>query len=196
MEIHINGEKIDARIEDEKTVGDILKAFEIDCQKQDAAVVGILIDGKKITAENFDEEAKQELSGNEKFEFDVVTKNSLKEEFKGLSIVFRELSKKMENVPLALQTGKDNEANGDIKILANAVEDFCHTATFASLFEEFSLIRVEEKPLSEFFADFSPILEDFEEALKTGDTVGIGDLAEYEICPRLKSLADALEEIK
>ncbi len=196
MEIHINGEKIDARIEDEKTVGDILKAFEIDCQKQDAAVVGILIDGKKITAENFDEEAKHELSGKEKFEFDVVTKNSLKEEFKGLSIVFRELSKKMENVPLALQTGKDNEANGDIKILANAVEDFCHTATFASLFEEFSLIRVEEKPLSEFFADFSPILEDFEEALKTGDTVGIGDLAEYEICPRLKSLADALEEIK
>lgn len=196
MEIHINGEKIDARIEDEKTVGDILKAFEIDCQKQDAAVVGILIDGKKITAENFDEEAKHELSGNEKFEFDVVTKNSLKEEFKGLSIVFRELSKKMENVPLALQTGKDNEANGDIKILANAVENFCHTATFASLFEEFSLIRVEEKPLSEFFADFSPILEDFEEALKTGDTVGIGDLAEYEICPRLKSLADALEEIK
>ncbi len=196
MEIHINGEKIDASIEDEKTVGDILKAFEIDCQKQDAAVVGILIDGKKITAENFDEEAKRELSGNEKFEFDVVTKNSLKEEFKGLSIVFRELSKKMENVPLALQTGKDNEANGDIKILANAVEDFCHTATFASLFEEFSLIRVEEKPLSEFFADFSPILEDFEEALKTGDTVGIGDLAEYEICPRLKSLADALEEIK
>ncbi len=196
MEIHVNGEKIDARIEDEKTVGDILKAFEIDCQKQDAAVVGILIDGKKITAENFDEEAKHELSGNEKFEFDVVTKNSLKEEFKGLSIVFRELSKKMENVPLALQTGKDNEANGDIKILANAVEDFCHTATFASLFEEFSLIRVEEKPLSEFFADFSPILEDFEEALKTGDTVGIGDLAEYEICPRLKSLADALEEIK
>lgn len=196
MEIHINGEKIDARIEDEKTVGDILKAFEIDCQKQDAAVVGILIDGKKITAENFDEEAKHELSGNEKFEFDVVTKNSLKEEFKGLSTVFRELSKKMENVPLALQTGKDNEANGDIKILANAVEDFCHTATFASLFEEFSLIRVEEKPLSEFFADFSPILEDFEEALKTGDTVGIGDLAEYEICPRLKSLADALEEIK
>ena len=196
MEIHVNGEKIDASIEDEKTVGDILKAFEIDCQKQDAAVVGILIDGKKITAENFDEEAKHELSGNEKFEFDVVTKNSLKEEFKGLSIVFRELSKKMENVPLALQTGKDNEANGDIKILANAVEDFCHTATFASLFEEFSLIRVEEKPLSEFFADFSPILEDFEEALKTGDTVGIGDLAEYEICPRLKSLADALEEIK
>ncbi len=196
MEIHVNGEKIDARIEDEKTVRDILKAFEIDCQKQDAAVVGILIDGKKITAENFDEEAKHELSGNEKFDFDVVTKNSLKEEFKGLSIVFRELSKKMENVPLALQTGKDNEANGDIKILANAVEDFCHTATFASLFEEFSLIRVEEKPLSEFFADFSPILEDFEEALKTGDTVGIGDLAEYEICPRLKSLADALEEIK
>ena len=196
MEIHVNGEKIDASIEDEKTVGDILKAFEIDCQKQDAAVVGILIDGKKITAENFDEEAKHELSGNEKFEFDVVTKNSLKEEFKGLSIVFRELSKKMENVPLALQTGKDNEANGDIKILANAVEDFCHTATFASLFEEFSLIRVEEKPLSEFFADFSPIREDFEEALKTGDTVGIGDLAEYEICPRLKSLADALEEIK
>ncbi len=45
---------------------------------------------------------------------------------------------------------------------------------------------------NEFFADFSPILIDFEQALQNNDTVLIGDLSEYEICPRLKAISEAL----
>ena len=47
----------------------------------------------------------------------------------------------------------------------------------------------------EFFNDFSPILADFEEALKNNDQVMIGDLSEYEICPRLQAISQALKKM-
>ena len=47
----------------------------------------------------------------------------------------------------------------------------------------------------DFFKEFSPILEDFEQALKSNDTVTVGDLSEYEICPRLLDISKSLEEL-
>ena len=36
---------------------------------------------------------------------------------------------------------------------------------------------------------------DFEEGLKNDDTVLLGDLAEYEICPRLETVSQALKNL-
>ena len=47
----------------------------------------------------------------------------------------------------------------------------------------------------DFFADFSPILKDFEDALQNNDTVMLGDLSEYEICPRLHEISKALKSM-
>ena len=41
----------------------------------------------------------------------------------------------------------------------------------------------------QFLSSFSQILVDFEKALIDNDIVLIGDLAEYEIAPRLQSIA-------
>ena len=40
-----------------------------------------------------------------------------------------------------------------------------------------------------------PIFNDLNGAMENGDTVLLGDLAEYEISPRLKALADAVREL-
>ena len=48
------------------------------------------------------------------------------------------------------------------------------------------------KDLSDFFEDFYGILKDFEQALSEKDTVTVGDLAEYEISPRLQQIIDSL----
>lgn len=196
MEFYINDEKIDATLEGEKTVGDVLKSFEMICHENEAEVIGISISGKQITAENFDEEAKSALKGDEVFSFNVVTKGAVYESFSKLSALFKNLSERMESIPLDLQTGRDKEANAAITSLADSIEEFCHVAALASLFEDFIDIRIENLPFNDFFADFSSILKDFEEALKNEDTVSVGDLAEYEICPRLISIAKTLEEIK
>lgn len=196
MELYINDQKTEATLEGEKTIGDVLKSFELNCQENQAEVIGIEINGEKITADNFDEFAAKELKGNEKIAFNVVTKSAIFEAFAKLSSLFRELSERMESVPLDLQTGRDKEAHLAITSLADNIEEFCHVATLASLFDDFYDIQISGLPFNKFFEDFSPILKDFEEALKNNDTVSVGDLAEYEICPRLNAIAETLEAIK
>ena len=136
VEIYINGQKIDAQLEDEKTIGEVLNSFEKTCEENAAAVIGITVNGKQITAEIFDEEAAKPLSKDTKFEFSVVTKDSIKEAFENLAVLFDELSKKMEQVPVELQSGKNKEASKSIQKLADSIDQFCHIAALASLFPD------------------------------------------------------------
>ena len=195
MEFYVNDEKIDATIEDEKTVGDVLKSFEMTCEENNAAVIGITVNGEKITADSFDAASLKPLTSDTKFEFSIITKQAVFDSFKKLSSLFTELAQRMQDIPVALQTGRDKQANTAIKNLADSIEDFCRIAALASLFEAYSNITIDGKPFKEFFADFSPVLNEFEQALKANDTVSVGDLAEYEICPRLLAIAKTLENI-
>lgn len=193
MDFYINDEKIDITLEEEKTVGDVLKSFEITCEENETAVIGIKINGTQITAEIFDGYAEKELDDSMKFEFSIVTKQNIKAAFKNLAELFIKLSEKMQTISVELQSGKAKEANESILALADSINEFCHVATLATLFQDYTEVKIEDKPFSEFFRDFSPVLSDFESALKNNDTVSVGDLAEYEICPRLISIAKALE---
>lgn len=193
MDFYINDEKIDITLEEEKTVGDVLKSFEITCEENETAVIGIKINGTQITAESFDGYAEKELDDSMKFEFSIVTKQNIKDAFKNLAELFIKLSEKMQTISVELQSGKAKEANESILALADSINEFCHVATLATLFQDYTEVKIEDKPFAEFFRDFSPVLSDFESALKNNDTVSVGDLAEYEICPRLISIAKALE---
>ena len=196
VDFYINGQKVDVQIEDEQTVGDVLKSFESTCEENNAAVIGISVDGKQITADLFDEEAVKPLSENTKFEFSIVTINEIKASFAKLSELFNELANQMEGVPVALQSGKNLEVSESIKKLADSIDQFCHIATLASLFPEtFTNTTMNGMNFKDFFADFSPILKDFEDALQNNDTVMLGDLSEYEICPRLKEISKALQNM-
>ena len=194
VEFFINEQQVEVQIEDEQTVGDVLKSFESTCEENEAAVIGITVDSKQITAEIFDEEAAKPLGKNTKFEFSIVTKNEIKASFEKLSELFAELANQMESVPVALQSGKNLEVSESIKKLADSIDQFCHIATLASLFPDtFTNTSLNGMNFKDFFADFSPILKDFEDALQNNDTVMLGDLSEYEICPRLKDISKALK---
>ncbi len=196
VDFYINGQQVEVQIEDEQTIGDVLKSFEATCEENKAAVIGISVDGKQITAEIFDEEASKPLGKDTKFEFSIVSENDIKASFAKLAELFSELAAQMESVPVALQSGKNLEVSESIKKLADSIEQFCHIATLASLFPEtFTNISMNGINFKDFFADFSPILKDFEDALQNNDTVMLGDLSEYEICPRLKEISKALKEM-
>ena len=154
MEFYVNDEKIDATLEDEKTVGDVLKSFEMTCEENNAAVIGITVNGEKITADSFDAASLKPLTSDAKFEFSIITKQAVFDSFKKLSSLFTELAQRMQDIPVALQTGRDKQANTAIKNLADSIEDFCRIAALASLFEAYSNITIDGKPFKEFFADF------------------------------------------
>lgn len=193
MELFVGGEKIDVTLEGEKTVGDVLRSFEISCEENGAAVTGIRVDGENVTAKSFDDVAKKELKESTKIELNVVTRQTITEGLKKLPPLFDSLALRMGQVPINLQSGKGKEAAATIAELANKIEFFCHIAALAALFPDmYEKLAVDGKSLTDFFAGFTPILSDFENALKSNDTVLVGDLAEYEICPRLRLAAKAL----
>ena len=196
MDFYVNGDKIDVQLEDEKTIGDVLKSFEITCEQNQAAVIGIVVDGETITADLFDEVSKKELKPDTKMEFSIINVQTIKDSFEKLSVLFDELSEQMEKVPVILQKGENKLAADSIATLADSINQFCHLAALASLFpEDFTQTTIDGMNFNDFFKEFSPILLDFEQALQNNDTVMIGDLSEYEICPRLKSISESLKNI-
>lgn len=196
IEFYVNGQKIEVQLEHEQTIGDILQSFEQTCEENNAAVIGITVNGKVITADIFDDEIKNRLTDNIKFEFTVVTVKEIKDSFIKLSELFNQLSEQMEKVPVELQNGHNQEVSQSINTLADSIEQFCHVATLASLFPDtFTNTKVNDMNFQDFFADLSNIMKDFENALQNNDTVMIGDLSEYEICPRLRAISDSLKSM-
>lgn len=194
MTVVVNGNNIDITIENEKTVGDVLKGLEEEFSKNDATTISITLDGTKIEADAFDSAAATPLSDNTKLELTVISVEELKESFAFEGKVAREIAGSMEEIPVQLQSGRDKEAGRVISRLADLVDSFCKTSSLASLFPDFyKSIKIDGKNINDFFSDFSPILTDFKQALEDKDTVLIGDLAEYEISPRLNAIADAVE---
>ncbi|WP_277291820.1 hypothetical protein [Treponema berlinense] len=194
MEFYVNGTKIDVELENEKTIGDVLRCFEEECAKSNATTVCIIVDGKNISAEDFDKTAEKPLCPDTKIELGIISQEAIENSFNEEKESCRKLSEELKQIPVKFQAGKDNEANSIITSLADLIDNICHTASLSALFpQKFGKIKIEGKTFVEFFADLSPVLKDFEQAIESKDTVLLGDLAEYEISPRLDSLADALE---
>ena len=193
MDFFVNGEKLDITLQGEKTIGDVLRSFEVSCEQNKLAAVSISVDGKNISADQFDEVFKNELKDNTKIEVNVISEEAIKESFRMSAKEITDVIELLKNVPVEMQSGKDVHAKQTIIKLSDVMNAFCNTITWSSLFPEtFGSIKVGENSLSEFLADLSPILKDFSDALENSDSVLIGDLAEYEICPRLESLSQTL----
>ncbi|WP_407400944.1 hypothetical protein [Treponema sp.] len=196
MEFYVNGEKIDITLENEKTISDILKSFEEEAAKNEATTIGIKVNGETVPAESFETIVAQEIKEDTKIELNVLSKANLLDRLKTSKARFEELSGKMADVPVALQSGKDKEANTLIAVLADAIDEFCHTATLCALFPElYNSLIIDGKSITDFFEEFAPIIADFEQSLESKDTVTSGDLCEYEIAPRLSSIAASIGAI-
>lgn len=196
MEFFVNNEKLDIVLENERTVGDVLKSFEAECEKNNATTINITLNGKNIGADEFDSVFDEPLKDDTKLELVIITESEIKSSFGKQMSECESLSAELLELPVKLQGGKDREATGMISKLADFIEEFCHTATLSALFPAmYEKLCIDGKGINEFFQDFSQILNDFEQAIASKDTVLMGDLAEYEISPRLQSIAQTIKEL-
>lgn len=193
MDFFVNGEKLDITLQGEKTIGEVLQSFEVSCEQNKLATVGLAINGNNINAEEFESVLQQELKDDTKIETSVISETAVKESFNLTAKEINDVIELLKNVPVEMQSGKDAHAKQTIIKLSDVMNAFCNTVTWSSLFPEtFGNIKIGDLSLSDFLSDFSPILKDFSDALENTDSVLIGDLAEYEICPRLESLSQTL----
>jgi hypothetical protein len=105
---------------------------------------------------------------------------SMKEEIYGITA-------RLEVLSLNMQMGKDREAT-------ETVYDFSRIAE--KLFRIIQLIPAAAGDAGDavFFEEFTGVLKEFFQAYRAQDSVLAGDLAEYEVSPRLLELYDRLRE--
>lgn len=196
MEIIVNGLKADITLDTEKTLGDVLRNFELECSRNNATTVDITIDGETIRADQFDNVTARDIDHIHTLELTTVSEKDILDAFRQLSTVFETVISELPHISVQFQNGQDKLAVESIKNLADSIAYFCHIATLAMLFPgRFGDIHIANMTVSDFFNELSPLLTEFENALKNNDTVLIGDIAEYEICPRLESLVKTIHNI-
>jgi hypothetical protein len=93
---------------------------------------------------------------------------------------------RLETLSLNMQMGKDREATETVYEFSETAEKLFRIIPFmpaAAIADH-----------RNFFEEFTSVLKEFLEAYKAQDSVLAGDLAEYEVAPRLVELYDRLKE--
>ena len=109
------------------------------------------------------------------------------------ALLYQAERENIRDVPVRLQTGKDAEAMHSILLFveifnkANRILPELGRAGANT-----SNLRIDGKPLAEFYESFNGVLRQLMEAFETKDAVLIGDLAEYEIVPRMNAFFEAM----
>ena len=133
-------------------------------------------------------------------ELAILTEERLRElrdppqEIRGLETLVRNVAERMEELPLDIQTGKDERA-------AETVQHFSRIGE--KLFRIFFILKseglssdtffIDDLPARLFMEEFNAVLKELSAAYANKDTVLVGDLAEYELAPRLLKFFSALK---
>jgi len=106
------------------------------------------------------------------------------------------IAKRMEEVPLDMQTGKDKRAAETFQLFSQV---------FSKLLRVFSIHRsegfsvehfvIDDRPAITFIEEFNSVLNELSSAYESKDIVLTGDIAEYELAPRFLKFFTAIKNI-
>ena len=197
MELYVANEKLDITLQGEKTVGEVLQNFEKHLQENEIALTSVKVDGVLADDNSIEQILSKELQDDTRIDVEILPKKTLYDAIeKDILEDFEELISKVLNIPVELQSGKDKTAKDTIIALSYKIDAICKLVSYASAFPEMlNSLKIEDNNIVSFMSALMQILEELEKALQANDTVLIGDLAEYEICPKLEALYKTLKEI-
>jgi hypothetical protein len=196
MEIYVNGIALEVILENEKTMGEVFLALEQDFEEHGATITEVSADGKTIPAEELDTLFAAPVESVHRLDIQTATAADIREMLKHTAIRCESLIKPLEDIPVAFQMSNDAAAMQTINQFADAMSSFYRLIPLVELFSShFDDILIESDPLPVFAAGLSPVLEDFLDAFGRKDTVLTGDIAEYEISPRIRTLVETLKQL-
>jgi hypothetical protein len=101
--------------------------------------------------------------------------------------------RRLEDLPLDIQTGKDGRAVETVQLFSNIAEKIFRLFNLMKIggYDTASL-TVENIPVSDYIDEFGVALKELLAAYETRDAVLAGDLAEYELAPRFSNLYAAI----
>ena len=107
MKLIINGSEVDFTLENEKSVGDVLKSIETECEKIDATIIDIKVNDKQITAEEIESLSDIKIEDCNCLEIVSIALNDIILSFKDLCPRMEVLCGKLSEMPVLLQQSKE-----------------------------------------------------------------------------------------
>ena len=106
------------------------------------------------------------------------------------------IAARMEELPLDMQTGKDQRAAETVQLFSQMGEKLFRIF-FIQKTEGLSLeaLVIDDLPAKAFVEEFNAALGELSKAYENHDTILVGDIAEYELAPRLVKLYTALKDV-
>jgi len=99
---------------------------------------------------------------------------------------------RLTEFPLDIQTGKDAKAAETVNVFSGVAEKIFRIYNTLKFERAAADVTVDNMPISDYITEFSKALKELLDAYERRDTVLIGDLAEYEMAPRLRGLYAAV----
>jgi len=116
------------------------------------------------------------------------------EELAGCETLVKNIAGRMEELPLDIQTGKDQRAVETIQLFSRTGEKlFRIFFIFESEGLSLDTFLIDGLPARAFMEEFTAALTEISAAYENRDTVLVGDLSEYELAPRLLKFFFALK---
>ncbi len=193
MDIFIDNKAIDFTIENENTIGQLLGEIEKLCENAGMTITGIQINGASVAAEDLDEIFLKPLTAVQRIDLETISGVEIRHMMNSLGTAFLSHAHMLREIPVKLQTGNDLFVMEGINHFSRDLQNIYRIIPLLHLtgLEETDLM-IEGEPLNTLPERLSPLLHDLLEGLKTGDTVLVGDISEYELAPRIENLSGIL----
>jgi len=117
------------------------------------------------------------------------------DEFSNLRPLLEETCARLTDLPLDIQTGKDARAAQTIQVFSGITEKIFRVYKQLEI-QGYIPQQAAEKNLTQQINDFNASVKELLQAYEKNDTVLIGDLAEYEIAPRLAEIYNTAAGVK
>ncbi|QSH91419.1 hypothetical protein C5N99_02020 [Treponema medium] len=192
MVIKINGEELSYTLENEKTLGEVLGSIEEACCREHETIVQVAVDGKELTSQELDLLFKQPVDTDITIELSTFSGAEIRNYMKGLTQELSQYVEDFEQIPVYMQTGKDVQVLNLLGTFSEKLKELYRSLLLSDVTELPIDIQIEEKSVHEYQKEITALLHDIVSSIEEKDIIQVGDLAEYELAPLVKTLINGV----
>ena len=192
MIIKINGEELSYTLENEKTLGEVLGGIEEACCREHETIVQVTVDGKELTSQELDLLFKQPVDSDITIELSTFSGVEIRNYMKGLTQDLSKYADDFEQIPVYMQTGKDVQAVNLLGTFSEKLNELYRSLLLSDITQLPIDIQIEEKSIHEYQKEITALLHDIVSSIEEKDIIQVGDLAEYELAPLVKTLINGV----
>lgn len=195
MTITINEKELAFTLEHEKTVGEVLGAIEAACKQENETIISVSLDGKELTAEELDSLFVQPVDSNVSIALSTVSGAEVCTYMQELVKVLSGFADELENVSVYMQTGSEGKVFSLLEQFSQKLNEFYRCFLLFDITGIPVDVRIEDKPLHDYQKEIAALMQDILSAIEDKDIIQVGDIAEYELSPLVKTLLNGVSYI-